>query len=510
MPSGQLRVDATSVFVTWDERFGYRNVAGLIIEEVEPLGWALTSDGLGSDRLPGPFDGQDILRTLLEDQDYRHNLGQSRHLLEAHVRRIPFSVDVGVTSWLTVGATVPLVQRRIDSDFVYDAQGANAGVTPGAGAAAPFISDFQLALAESGLAVDDVCLAMGDTSSECLDGRAFLLDSAGLLQSLDAFYASASYAPLSGSPASDALNQMVDDVRGTMATYGVDTFTAPLQFASAIDQATFESQFIDPNFNQQGLPIDGVSNPWELGDVEVHAAIRLLDTTRRRRGGPAPAADSSSAEPMETESGRLGVRLGVAGLVRLGTGVPQDTLRDFLDMDVAEGQMDIEVRGFGDILFGRHVGLRFDARYGIASPATVKHRVAGPDDLLVRGLPTAMVEWTPGNYLDVAVVPELLLTPELALGFVFRQFTRGEDTYDGTAAGVDASPLMLETEATKRSMGVEVRYSTLLGRAQGATNMPMEIRFSWESARSGSGGRTPKTGTVRLGVSVFRRLWGGG
>jgi len=77
------------------------------------------------------------------------------------------------------------------------------------------------------------------------------------------------------------------------------------------------------------------------------------------------------------------------------------------------------------------------------------------------------------------------------------------DSFAGEAA--DVAALSLETEAEVRSMGVDVRYSSFLG-----GGFPVVARFGWEAARSGSGGRTPRTGRVRFGASLFWRLWGGG
>ncbi len=503
VPSGHLRLDIDANYVTWSERFGLRSEGGSLVEEVEPLGWNLSSNALGSDRLPGAALTEARLRTLFGNPGYRFNLGSTNHLLAAHIRRVPLGFRLGVFRWLTVGASLPMVQRKLDSELVYTTGEANAGLAPPASERSPFMDQYGSALAEARTIISSLC-AMDDSTPECRAGHALLAEGDALLGSLGTLFGEAVFFPLEGSAAGQDLTDRLEAVRIGLSDIGVTSFTTPLPLGTPLDRAGFDSLVVAPVFGTTGLPVEDMDALWEPGDLEVSAALQLLNVTPGPSDlpGSGEAADSVVA-PGQDSGGGFGVRLGVAGTLRLGTGSPQDTIREFLDMEVAEGQMDIEVRAFGGVDWARRVGLTFDVRYGIASPAYVRRRVGPPDMGFAPRPPLATVQWQPGNYLEYAITPQLLLTPELAVGFVYRSFSRGADSFAGDAR--DLAALSLETDAEVRSMGVDVRYSSFLG-----GGFPVVARFGWEAARSGTGGRTPKTGRVRFGASLFWRLWGGG
>lgn len=503
VPAGHLRLDIDANYVTWSERFGLRSEGGSLVEEVEPLGWNLSSDALGSDRFPAAALTEARLRTLFGDPEYRLNLGRTSHLLAAHVRRVPLGFRLGLFPWLTVGASLPMVQRKLDSELVYAPGEANAGLAPSASVRAPFLNEYGNALGEARTVIASLCGA-DDGTPECRAGRAVLAEGDALLGSLATLFGEAAFFPLADSEAGRMLASRMEDVRIGLSDIGVTSFTAQLPFGTHMDRAGFDSLVVAPVFGATGLPVEGMDALWEPGDLEISAALRVLNMTPRPASPPGPGETADSVVARERGSGGgFGVRLGVAGTLRLGTGSPQDTIREFLDMEVAEGQRDVEVRAFGGVDWARRAGLAFEVRYGVASPALVRRRVGPPDTGFAPRPPLETVRWRPGNYVEYAIVPQLLVTPELAVGFVYRSLSRGADRFAGDAG--DLAPLSLETVAEVRSMGLDIRYSSFLG-----GGFPVVARFGWEAARSGTGGRTPKAGRVRFGASLFWRLWGGG
>ena len=173
VPSGHLRLDIDANYITWSERFGLRSEGGSLVEDVEPLGWNLSSDALGSDRLPGAALTEARLRTLFGSPDYRFNLGSTNHLFAAHIRRVPLGFRLGVFPWLTVGASLPMVQRKLDSELVYTPGEANAGLAPPTSLRAPFMNEYGNALAEARTVIASLC-AVDESTSECEAGRAVL------------------------------------------------------------------------------------------------------------------------------------------------------------------------------------------------------------------------------------------------------------------------------------------------------------------------------------------------
>ena len=510
VPAGHLRLDIDANYVTWDERFGLRSEGTSPVEGVEPLGSSLSNDALGSDELLVVALTEARLRTVLEDAEYQMNLGNTTHLLAAHVRRVPLGFRLGVFRWLTVGASLPMVQRKLDSELAYNATGANAGLPPPRSASNEFLGQYGTALSSARAEVERRCAAGTDTP-ECRAGQGALQEGDALFDLLSSLFIELPFFPLEESDAGQALSGLMEDVRSGLSELGVTGFTDPLPLGSPLNQTSFNSRVVAPLFGAEGLPLNGLESLWEPGDLEVSAAIQVLNTfpAATPASGAGRQADSlatpgtdSLATPEDDSRGGLAVRLGLAGTLRMATGTPQDTLRDFLDMDVPEGQMDIEARVFGGLQWAGRLGLAFDVRYGIASPVSVRRRLIEPHAGFTPFPPLEPVRWRPGNYLEYAISPHLLLTPQFSLGLLYRSHTRQADTFDGSAA--DLSPLSLETEATVQSVGLDFRYSSFRG-----GGFPLEVNFGWESARSGTGGRTPKTGRVRFGASLFSRIWGG-
>lgn len=503
VPSGYLRLDIDANYITWDERFGLRREGESLVEEVEPLGWNFSRDALGSDQLLLAALNEARLQAALDDAGYRMHLGSTHHLFAAHVRRVPLGFRLGIFRWLTVGASLPMVQRKFDSELIYSPDGANAGVAPLPTVSRAFLSQYEAALAFARDAVASRCAA-GAGTPECLSGQATIQRGDALYGTLSGLLTELSFFPLEGSEAGRVLAGLVEDVRGGLSEIGATDFTEPLPLGTPMNQSGFDSRIGAAVSGGAGLPLRGVESLWEPGDLEVSAAIRILNSLPGSAVGPPPGQPADSlADPGEESGGRLGFQLGVEGTLRLATGTPQDTLRHLLDMDVPEGQMDIEARAFGSVRWAGWVGLAFDARYGIASPASVQRRLVEPDAGFALLTPLEPVRWRPGNYFEYAIAPHLLLMPQLSIGVLYRSHVRQADTYQGSDR--DLTPLTLETEATVRSLGVDVRYSSFRG-----GGFPLEVWFGWESARNGTGGQTPKTGRVRFGASLFRRMWGGG
>ena len=503
VPSGYLRLDIDANYVTWDARFGLRREGQSLVEEVEPLGWNLTHDALGSDELLLAALNQARLQVALDDPGYRMHLGSSHHLFAAHVRRVPLGFRLGIFRWLTVGASLPMVQRTLDSELIYSPDGANAGIAPLPTVSRAFLGQYEAALISARDLVALTCAA-GANSPECLAGQTTIQRGDALFRTLSGLLTELSFFPLEGSAAGQVLAGRVDDVRGGLYEIGVTGFTDPLPLGSPMGQSDFDSRIAAAAFGGEGLPLRGLEGLWEPGDLEVSAAIQILNSMSRSTVAPTPGQPVDSlADPGDESGARLGFQLGVEGTLRLGTGTPQDTLRRLLDMDVPEGQMDIEARAFGSVRWAGWVGLAFDARYGIASPVSVRRRLLGPDAGFALPPQPEQVQWRPGNYLEYAIAPHVLLMPQLSIGFLYRSHARQADTFQGGER--DLTPLTLETEATVQSLGVDVRYSSF--RAGG---FPLEAWLGWETARAGTGGRTPKTGRVRFGASLYRRMWGGG
>jgi len=268
------------------------------------------------------------------------------------------------------------------------------------------------------------------------------------------------------------------------------------------DEASF-NEFLATNMGMYAYPLEDFTNIWGLGDVEITASARLL------RGGF--RVDSLG------ERSTLRYQLGVGGMVRLGTGSQEDPNR-FLDLDPADGQMDLEGSVFGLVEIGGWFGGWGLLRYGIQMEGEVFRRIASPGQTLPDWGRLAPLKWTPGNYLELDLNPQLYLTPDMAFGVRYHFWHKGEDSYvlqdidpEILAQKNYPDPALLnqETERTLHEVGFSATYSTLAARERRETPIPLLVRATYFHPVMGSGGQTPKGGRIQVGLTVYRSFWGG-
>jgi hypothetical protein len=144
--------------------------------------------------------------------------------------------------------------------------------------------------------------------------------------------------------------------------------------------------------------------------------------------------------------------------------------------------------------------------YGIQRPVEVLKRITAPESIFAPFNPTEqVVRWNPGDYMRLRVSPRVHLTEELAVAFDLLYFSKRADRYrlDNAPAGLDVSLLNLETKQRFLGMGGGLVFSTV----RSGRGRPLEARFLFQQAVSGSGGATPKTWRVEVGLRFYRGLW---
>src|SRR5436305_508121 len=100
------------------------------------LGNAFSAEALGARQFPALATAQSALRTLTQNPNLALNLGQVFSTADSRVVTTPLSLEYGLTTRLTIGVMVPIVQthstvfvelnpRRLNGNF-----GANTGPNP--------------------------------------------------------------------------------------------------------------------------------------------------------------------------------------------------------------------------------------------------------------------------------------------------------------------------------------------------------------------------------------------
>jgi len=496
VPAGRARLDFSSSFTAWDSRFGI-NAAGQDAEEA--LGDDLT-DETGASLFPGLVNLEANLRAMASGLNLSPVIGSSLGQVQKDVSRIDLSLELGVFDWLTVGATVPWVQNRTTLDLAFTPfPGSELGLNPslsGDGAVGATLSLLSDAASNARAWADATCQAGGPAcqTAEALANRVeqFLLGSQG------AYYGSPLF-PTFDSSTADALRGALTDLDTSLSAAGLGPTGAVLPFSQEVLTA---EKFLDlpsmPGAGIDGAPLQNVEGLWVMGDVEVHATVRLLEGEVRDSGAAAPS---------------LSYMVAGTGLVRLGTGIVDD-VDIFLDMGTGDGQMDIEASLFGALRVGNRLGVRARVRYGIQQAQSLFLRVAPHEVVMPPVNLKRAVRWTPGSYVAFSVSPRWHLTDELSLNGDYRFFTKGDDSYeiigDAVLGGITADPADLahESSLTVQEAGLGFTYSTMNTWRAGRAGSPLEFNGRVVRAVAGSGGRTPKSVRFELSFRIFRRIWG--
>jgi hypothetical protein len=503
-PAGRVRLEIAPLFHSWDRHFS--PVGEQSLERV-------FTDASGALLFPGIATLQTTLQQWLGDADYRALLGTTNGQVSASQVRVPLRVDVGMLDWLAVGVTVPLVKSRTEIDFHFraDSARANLGVNPAITReleVVAFTDELRARVQAATSRAAQLCAELL-ASAECEAANGVVRGGQGLLSNFLASYSASPFFPLASSGAGVLLAERLSGFNQGLTALGVPSVGRPPLFATApLSASDLELLLSDGAVGINTVPLTDRIGIWELGDVEVHAAVRLLDGATR---------DSATALPSFT------YEVGAGALVRLGTGKPDDP-DVFLDLPSGDGQTDIEGRAFTNVRSGRF-GVWGDVRYGVQRPHTLERRVGPPDLLLVPAVNLSTVEWSPGDYLQLEVSPRYHLTGELAFTTGYRLYRKGADTFARVSPEPEASnraplpspPVFTDvsllargTEERVHEVGAGLVFSSLEAWEVGRARRPFEARFNVRWTVAGSGRDVPKGVRALVGLRLYLRLWGEG
>ena len=488
LPEGRVRLEVNSLFHFADRRFGRRMEGGALVEKGEPLGFDFADAAVGSRLFPALEDLEADLATAAGASVTPVVLGQTRAVLTKDAVWLPIRLDVGVFDWLTVGAMVPFSRRRAEFEASFQDTGANVGLTPDA---ATFLTAVEAANTVLTGVTTTLCGA-DPSSPACAQATTLLALGNDFHQALTDGYDDHAVFPLTGSDTGDALQAHVTTLVSAYQAVGVGTFPTTIPLATQVlTDETYRDLVTNPVLGVGGDSLTTWRSPWELGDSELYARARLWATGQ--------GIGTSAPEP------GLRAEIGAGALFRLGSG-RTDSPRNFFDTGSGDGQNDIELSVFGSLSAGERLGLVGDFRYGFQRPVRVLRRVTAPDRVFAPLIPTEqVVRWSPGDYAQLRLSPRVYLTREVAFVFDLRYFWKRSDRYslDEAVASVDPGLLELETQERLLGMGGGVLYST----ERSGRGRPVEARFLFHRAVSGSGGATPKTSRFEVGLRFYRGLW---
>ncbi len=522
LPRGALRVGIGGEHTMMSDR--YRD------GRVEGLGRGFSFDAFGPDQLA-------ILRPLEQEiralgaTDFSASLGAVSLDLRQRVFVTPFSLEIGVTEWLTIGATAPLVRVRAEAQQRIQGATATLGFNPYyLGTAVPGTNratiDAYASAATSLAARRDACVGNAGAFPECAiilaepaDVDALVSRTGAFATRLERTYGGAggpdpsAYVPLAGSAAEQALLARVDSLRGALERYGVTHVTAstglPLGAQVPLTVADLDALMRDSTFGYGARPLDH-SARINIGDIDLGVKVRLFDSF----GGL-----GAGAQGERLRADRVGLRQSVGLTYRLGTGVRGEP-GDFLDLGTGTGEDAIGLRSYTDIVvnerFWASVVLGWAKARG--EPASIRvPSVVG--DQLLESWREVVAPVERGAVIQAEVSPRYHLNDYFAFGGYWGYRKRAADAYAvpdiATGAPPAAGTVTFDRAGMARAFasdeqraGFHLTFSTFAAAAAGRASARFEVSYSHtESIASGSG-IVPRRREDRLLVRYYTRLFG--
>ena len=493
VPRGYLRLEVSGGLASAGERFDDGTREDYLADAASPA--------LGSDVFPELADAEARWAAVL-GEPYRFDLGAFRANGYAEGGTLRAGASLGLSSRITVFATIPFTRTRVRLKGPMDASTAEAGVNPshpvygtalGRQQTGAFLSDFTGALATLDARIQagdyDASPAQRALAEQTLAEGTALRD--GLAVVLTDDLTAAPYAPLATSPSGAALTGTIGTLQGILANdLGIAGFTSlPALPAAGPTFDDIDAYISNPAGPIAAAPLGATSTVVLPGDAEVGAVLTLID-----RWDPAER--------------RGGLRLAARGILRLPT-AGEVASNDVLALPPGDGQTDVELDGALDVGRGA-VGARATARWTLQLAGTREQRVAPPTVPFPTADRFATVRVDPGEELALGLRPFFRLAPGLALTGRVEYLSRGEDSaeYEGAGVpGVEASVITIGTARRLLLLGAGISYAAPLAEAR-PMGAPADAFVEVTTVASSSEGRVPAALSVQAGVRIRFRVWG--
>lgn len=494
VPRGALRVSFEPTYLTYDHRFAADGT-------LQPLGTDLSADSAGVPLIPTMAEAEAAVRRLTDDAGYRINAGAFRTSLDADFRRFPLDLAFGLTSRLTVTASLPVVTTRIQVDFAVDTSASDVGWNQAApdAANAGALAQIQSLLQqlEAGAQAVEAQIAAG--GYDCPSGPTCMAAQgavdrarqvAGDLVLLTGVTGTGTaqgplppFAPLASSAAGLALLATIDSVAAALESFGAAALTAALPLPSRrVPAEGFDRLLTDPVYGYDAFPLVFAKHRQVLGDAEL--GLRL-------------GAVQSSA-----------LRAVLAATVRLPTGT-RDVPEHYVDLGTGDRQTDLRL-ALESVWRSGAVSFAVGAAYTLQLPDAHAQRLAGPDQPLAPASRTVTLRRDLGDLLVVSAHPGVRLSDAFTAYGSVHYARKGADriTPDepATVPPADVAAIAALTDFRLFSYGGGVYYRS----ARDAAVLPIEAGIDYRAAFSGSDGWVPQAIRLNFFLRLYWRVFGGG
>ena len=480
VPKGVLRWDFTGRFDTWDYRWrdGGREEAAA----------AFVSPQFGAPAVQALADATTRLRRLTGIESLNLSLGRSIASEIVNVGTRGIGGAFGLTKGITIFGNVPIVSVKIESRFLLDTNTSNVGVAPAA-SLANFLGALQVALSTLGSKI-----ARGDFNNDLAlkslaESRlAYGQDLALLIGDQTGI---SSFLPTGSSAAGQALQSRIQAFFADLATLKVTASGSLLLPGRRATVANFMDYLTDPSGPVAGSDLGDTPYLTRLGDIEVGAAILLVDRFPKIKFG-------------------TGFRATLDGTVRLRT-AQLDRADKFLDIGTGDRQPDVDVNLTTDFAFGRF-GLRMVGGYNLQLPGNQNRRISPPDQPIASARVFAGVRRDPGDVIRVSARPFFRLATYLSIYGAADYWRRQSDKFDYVAgqppiAGANLSDLAVGTKSDALLLSGGISYNHAGQDKLGVFKLPLDASLRYQRILRSTTGIVPDASTVQIELRFYTRLW---
>jgi hypothetical protein len=409
LPSRAIRIRLLTSWMRADELLGNGGLRNL----ASPL----ASDSLGSQQVALFAPVETDIRTASGLPNFRLTAGKLVAVGNSRVVTAPLILEYGLSSRLTIGVVVPLVETRTTLYAQLNpALGlANVGPNPAFGSNGASARSQNSELVSTLRQAADTLQARlttcqtAPTNPVCstLTGQqaaaqALIQTTSSIATALEHLYGTNAahpglpYVPLAKNASQDAINAQIASLQKSYQTFLTKSLVSGSVIPAAGPAANFQLQNLLASAGHDTLQsIDRTS----VGDITVGATFQLANTF----------GDTSAAAALKRH-----YRLAVNGTFRIGTGQPGSRNR-FFDVGTGYGQPGIEAGIAGDAQLNRRLSASAIASYTLQLGTVDVARVPNTANAAFPLGSPYTGTFSAGNVMALTVIPRFRLSGYFAL-----------------------------------------------------------------------------------------------
>jgi hypothetical protein len=472
---------------------------------------SLNTDSLGSTLVPQFAVAENAIRSAAGLPNFRLTAGNLVAIADSRIVTAPLIAQYGLTSRLTVGVVIPLVETRttLFAQLNPRSGAANVGPNPALANADQLARNAALVTAFRTAATSlqqkltqcqttptgtgcETLLAQQSAAQNLIQTTTTFTGAVETLYGTGATHPGQAFIPIAASPAQVAINTQIQNLITQYQGFLGSTISGSVVAAGG-PGARAAFQDLLARMGRDSLQSTDRSS---IGDISLGATYQLANTF----------GDTSAAS-----AGGVRYRFAVNGTVRIGTGQPASRQR-LLDIGTGYGQPGAEVGAAADVQFGRRYSATATGSYTAQLGTIAVSRLANPGNALLP-LDVSPLNlggtYSAGNVMALSIVPRIRIAGYFAFTGQYSLVRTGADQYSlsGSPPGTSTTQTSLAalgvSSATAQQLGFGVAYSTIVGPERGPGRLPFEASFSHLETISASGGPVAKTFRDQIELRVY-------